>query len=105
MILWIPRLLKRIPKLEGPLLNLESGNNKRVEFTKIKDEYRGLVPFLHIESRYFDPKVYLEAFHSNEESKVLRQNRSKIRRYLDHYTNDDKTMLSKNVNQVLDVFL
>ena len=49
MILWILRSLSSIPRLEGPLLDLETGNNKRVEFMKIKEDFRTLVPFLHIE--------------------------------------------------------
>lgn len=87
------------------MLNLnEISTEKNNDFTKLEEKYLPLTPFLHIECKYFNPKAFLEAFHSDQNMEFFIQERKKIRKYLSDFDDQEKVILSKNSFKVLEVY-
>ncbi len=85
-------------------MNSITGEQKR-DFSKLDSKFIPLTPFLHIESPYFNPTAFLEAFYQqNKNADFFLNSRKKIRNYLRDFDNEEKVILSKNGFKILEVF-
>jgi hypothetical protein len=92
------------PKIEGPLINVISLNgSSKTDYARIRPELKPLVPFLHIESPYFNPQAFLEAFHRNDPADVRAKNVRKIQQFLKSFSDLRFKFIQSNVSQILEV--
>ena len=74
-----------------------------VQFRELEQKYKKIIPFLHIESKYFRPKAFLEAFHSDSSKSALKVASKKISRFLEANSDIKKKTIYSNSTELLEV--
>lgn len=77
--------------------------NFNVEFRELEKKFQKLVPFLHVESKYFKPNAFLEAFHFETPYSVKKNYLKKVDRFLKHNSDLTSKNIIENTPRLLEV--
>lgn len=92
----------QITVLKGPLIHKSIVKDSyNMEFTKLSEKLQQIIPFIHIESIYFNARVFLEAFHPKESSGVYQQTVGKIRKFTEEFKNEEESILVLNGSRAM----
>lgn len=76
-----------------------------VQFRELEKRYQKVIPFLHVESKYFRPRAFLEAFHCETSKSGLRVANKKLARFLREHSDVARKVIYSNSSALLEVGL
>lgn len=76
-----------------------------VQFKELEKKYKKIIPFLHIESKFFKAGAFLEAFHSESSKSALKIANKKLGKFIQANSNIQRKMIYFNSAELLEVSL
>ena len=77
--------------------------SSNVQFRELEKQYKKIIPFLHVESKYFKSRAFLEAFHAETSKSGLKVANKKVKKFLAVNSDIAKKVIYCNSSELLEV--